>query len=204
MTMWQAAAKRAVDMAGSSIALLLLSPLMVLIAFAIRLDLSGSVLFRQQRLARGGVAFTLFKFRTMIVDAPDIRNDDGSTFNSPADTRVTRVGRILRRTSLDELPQLFNVLIGEMSLVGPRPDQVDQARFYSDAEWSRSVVKPGITGLAQISGRNALPWAQRTQIDLEYVGHQSLLMDLRILWQTIPYVLARQDIYINQVSEEVK
>jgi undecaprenyl phosphate N,N'-diacetylbacillosamine 1-phosphate transferase len=204
MTMWQAAAKRAVDMAGSSIALLLLSPLMVLIAFAIRLDLSGSVLFRQQRLARGGVAFTLFKFRTMIVDAPDIRNDDGSTFNSPADTRVTRVGRILRRTSLDELPQLFNVLIGEMSLVGPRPDQVDQARFYSDAEWSRSVVKPGITGLAQISGRNALPWAQRTQIDLEYVGHQSLLMDLRILWQTIPYVLASQDIYINQVSEEVK
>ena len=204
MTMWQAAAKRAVDMAGSSIALVLLSPLMVLIAFAIRLDLSGSVLFRQQRLARGGVAFTLFKFRTMIVDAPDIRNDDGSTFNSPADTRVTRVGRILRRTSLDELPQLFNVLIGEMSLVGPRPDQVDQARFYSDAEWSRSVVKPGITGLAQISGRNALPWAERTQIDLEYVGHQSLLMDLRILWQTIPYVLASQDIYINEVSEEVK
>jgi lipopolysaccharide/colanic/teichoic acid biosynthesis glycosyltransferase len=202
--MWQAAAKRAVDMAGSSIALVLLSPLMVLIAFAIRLDLSGSVLFRQQRLARGGVAFTLFKFRTMIVDAPDIRNDDGSTFNSPADTRVTRVGRILRRTSLDELPQLFNVLIGEMSLVGPRPDQVDQARFYSDAEWSRSVVKPGITGLAQISGRNALPWAERTQIDLEYVGHQSLLMDLRILWQTIPYVLASQDIYINEVSEEVK
>lgn len=204
MTRWQAAAKRAVDMAGSSIALVLLSPLMVLIAFAIRLDLSGSVLFRQQRLARGGVAFTLFKFRTMIVDAPDIRNDDGSTFNSPADTRVTRVGRILRRTSLDELPQLFNVLIGEMSLVGPRPDQVDQARFYSDAEWSRSVVKPGITGLAQISGRNALPWAERTQIDLEYVGHQSLLMDLRILWQTIPYVLASQDIYINEVSEEVK
>ena len=204
MTMWQAAAKRAVDMAGSSIALVLLSPLMVLIAFAIRLDLSGSVLFRQQRLARGGVAFTLFKFRTMIVDAPDIRNDDGSPFNSPADTRVTRVGRILRRTSLDELPQLFNVLIGEMSLVGPRPDQVDQARFYSDAEWSRSVVKPGITGLAQISGRNALPWAERTQIDLEYVGHQSLLMDLRILWQTIPYVLASQDIYINEVSEEVK
>jgi undecaprenyl phosphate N,N'-diacetylbacillosamine 1-phosphate transferase len=204
MTMWQAVAKRAIDMAGSSMALVLLSPLMVLIAFAIRLDLSGSALFRQQRLARGGVAFTLFKFRTMIVDAPDIRNDDGSTFNSPADARVTRVGRFLRRTSLDELPQLFNVLIGEMSLVGPRPDQVDQARFYSDAGWSRSVVKPGITGLAQISGRNALPWAERTQIDLEYVGHQSLLLDLRILWQTIPYVLASQDIYINEGSEEVK
>ena len=199
MTMWQAAAKRVIDMAVSSMALVLLSPLMALIAIAIRLDSPASVLFSQQRLARGGVAFTLYKFRTMIVDAPDIRNDDGSTFNSPADVRVTRVGRFLRRTSLDELPQLFNVLTGKMSLVGPRPDQVDQARFYSDAEWGRSVVKPGITGLAQISGRNAIPWAERTQIDLDYVGHQSLLLDLKILWQTIPYVLASQDIYINEV-----
>jgi lipopolysaccharide/colanic/teichoic acid biosynthesis glycosyltransferase len=176
---------------------------MALVAIAIYLDSSGSVLFRQERLARGAVAFTLYKFRTMIVDAPDIRNADGSTFNSPADARVTRVGRFLRRTSLDELPQLINVLTGQMSLVGPRPDQVDQARFYSDAEWGRSVVKPGITGLAQINGRNAIPWAERTQIDLEYVGQQSLLLDLRILWQTIPYVLASQDIYINQGSEDV-
>lgn len=204
MTMWQAAAKRAIDIAVSSMALVLLSPLIALIAIAIRLDSPASVLFRQQRLARGGVAFTLYKFRTMIVDAPDIRNDDGSTFNSPVDARVTRVGRFLRRTSLDELPQLFNVLTGQMSLVGPRPDQVDQARFYSDAERSRSVVKPGITGLAQINGRNAIPWAERTLIDLEYVGQQSLLADLRILWQTIPYVLASQDIYINEVSEDVR
>jgi undecaprenyl phosphate N,N'-diacetylbacillosamine 1-phosphate transferase len=203
MTMWHTAAKRAIDIAVSSIFLGLFSPLMALVALAIYLDSSGSVLFRQERLARGAVAFTLYKFRTMIVDAPDIRNDDGSTFNSPADARVTRVGRFLRRTSLDELPQLINVLTGQMSLVGPRPDQVDQARFYSDAEWGRSVVKPGITGLAQINGRNAIPWAQRTQIDLDYVGHQSLFLDLRILWQTIPYVLASQDIYINEVSEDV-
>jgi len=203
MTMWHTAAKRAIDIVVSSIFLGLFSPLMALVAIAIYLDSSGSVLFRQERLARGAVAFTLYKFRTMIVDAPDIRNDDGSTFNSPADARVTRVGRFLRRTSLDELPQLINVLTGQMSLVGPRPDQVDQARFYSDAEWGRSVVKPGITGLAQINGRNAIPWAERTQIDLDYVGHQSLFLDLRILWQTIPYVLASQDIYINEVSEDV-
>ncbi|HEY2973289.1 MAG TPA: sugar transferase [Pyrinomonadaceae bacterium] len=203
MTMWHTAAKRAIDIVVSSIFLGLFSPLMALVAIAIYLDSSGSVLFRQERLARGAVAFTLYKFRTMIVDAPDIRNADGSTFNSPADARVTRVGRFLRRTSLDELPQLINVLTGQMSLVGPRPDQVDQARFYSDAEWGRSVVKPGITGLAQINGRNAIPWAERTQIDLEYVGQQSLLLDLRILWQTIPYVLASQDIYINQGSEDV-
>ena len=203
MTMWHTAAKRAIDIVVSSIFLGLFSPLMALVAIAIYLDSSGSVLFRQERLARGAVAFTLYKFRTMIVDAPDIRNDDGSTFNSPADARVTRVGRFLRRTSLDELPQLINVLTGQMSLVGPRPDQVDQARFYSDAEWGRSVVKPGITGLAQINGRNAIPWAERTQIDLDYVGHQSLFLDLRILWQTIPYVLASQDIHINEVSEDV-
>jgi undecaprenyl phosphate N,N'-diacetylbacillosamine 1-phosphate transferase len=203
MTMWHTAAKRTLDIAVSSLLLGLFSPLMALVAIAIYLDSSGSVLFRQERLARGAVAFTLYKFRTMIVDAPDIRNDDGSTFNSPADARVTRVGRFLRRTSLDELPQLINVLTGQMSLVGPRPDQVDQARFYSDAEWGRSVVKPGITGLAQINGRNAIPWAERTQIDLDYVGHQSLLLDLRILWQTIPYVLAIQDIYIKEVSEDV-
>jgi undecaprenyl phosphate N,N'-diacetylbacillosamine 1-phosphate transferase len=204
MTTSQAVAKRTLDMAVSSFALVLLSPLMALIAIAIRLDSSGSVLFRQQRLARAGAAFTLYKFRTMIVDAPDIRNDDGSTFNSPADVRVTRVGRMLRRASLDELPQLFNVLTGSMSLVGPRPDQVDQARFYGDAEWGRSVVKPGITGLAQISGRNAIRWAERTQIDLEYVSRQSLLLDLRILRLTIPYVLASQDIYINEVSEDLR
>lgn len=204
MTMWQAPAKRAIDTAASLTAIFLLSPVMALIAIAVRLDSSGSVLFRQQRLARGGVAFTLYKFRTMVKNAPDIRNDDGSTFNSPADARVTRVGRFLRRTSLDELPQLFNVLTGDMSLVGPRPDQVDQARFYSDAEWGRSVVKPGITGLAQINGRNAISWAERTQIDLEYVVHQSLLLDLRILWQTIPYVLMSQNVYINRVSEDVR
>jgi undecaprenyl phosphate N,N'-diacetylbacillosamine 1-phosphate transferase len=204
MTTWQAAAKRAIDIAGSSAALGLLCPLMTLIAVALRLHSPGSVLFRQQRLARGGIAFRLYKFRTMIVDAPDIRNEDGSSFNSPVDARVTRVGRFLRRTSLDELPQLFNVLVGEMSLVGPRPDQVDQARFYTDAEWGRSAVKPGITGLAQINGRNAIRWAERTQIDLEYVRNQSLLLDLRILWQTIPYVLASQDIYINEVSEDVR
>ena len=204
MTVWQQAAKRLIDIALSGVALVLLSPLFVLVAIAIRFDSSGSVVFRQRRLGRNGEPFTLYKFRTMIVNAPDIRNQDGSTFNSPGDARVTRVGNVLRRTSLDELPQLFNVLTGAMSLVGPRPDQVDQARFYGDAEWRRSVVKPGITGLAQINGRNAIPWLKRTRIDLEYVSRQSSLLDLRILWQTVPYVLRSSDIYINQVSGDVR
>jgi undecaprenyl phosphate N,N'-diacetylbacillosamine 1-phosphate transferase len=204
MTAWQEAAKRAIDIAGSLMALALLSPLFALIAIAIRLESSGPALFRQRRLGGGRSPFTLFKFRTMIVDAPDIRNQDGSTFNSASDARVTRVGRILRRTSLDELPQLFNVFAGAMSLVGPRPDLVDQSRFYGHDEWLRLVVKPGITGLAQINGRNSLSWAARTEMDLEYVARQSLLLDFRILLQTIPYVLGSRDIYVNQVSEDVR
>lgn len=203
-TIWQSAAKRLTDIAASSFMLVVLSPLLALIAIAIRLDSNGGVMFRQKRLGRGGSTFTLYKFRTMIENAPDLRNADGSTFNSPHDSRVTRVGRFLRRTSLDELPQLFNVLSGTMSLVGPRPDQVDQARFYSRADWLRTVVKPGITGLAQVSGRNAITWAARKQVDLEYVARQSLLLDLKILWQTIPYVIGSRDIFISQISETVR
>jgi lipopolysaccharide/colanic/teichoic acid biosynthesis glycosyltransferase len=198
------AIKRTADIAGSLVALVFLSPLLLLIAIAIRLDSTGSVWFRQERLGRNGVPFTLLKFRTMIVDAPDYRNADGSTFNSANDARVTRVGRFLRRTSLDELPQLFNVLDGAMSLVGPRPDQVDQARFYSGDEWRRNLVKPGITGLAQISGRNAISWTARKRVDLDYVARQTLLLDLKIAARTIPYVLGRRDVYVSQRSETVR
>jgi len=204
MTIWQQTVKRAIDLAFSIIALVLLSPLLILIAIIIRLEGCGPIFFHQERLGHGARTFTLYKFRTMIENAPDLRNSDGSTFNSPRDPRVTRVGRILRRTSLDELPQLFNVLNGTMSLVGPRPDQMDQARFYSGEEWRRTVVKPGITGLAQINGRNAIDWAARKQVDLEYVARQSLLLDLNILWRTIPYVIGSRDIYINKVSETVR
>ena len=140
MTMPQDAAKRCFDVLVSATALIFVSPLLLLIAIAIRLDSGGAVIFRQARLGRFNVPFTLFKFRTMIENAPDYRNADGSSFNAANDPRVTRLGNFLRRTSLDELPQLFNVLSGEMSLVGPRPDQVDQARFYSGEEWRRTLV----------------------------------------------------------------
>jgi len=204
MTLSQDAAKRVIDVAVSATALVLVSPLLLLIAIAIRFDSRGPVLFQQARLGRFSVGFTLFKFRTMIENAPDYRNADGSSFNSAGDARVTRLGHFLRRTSLDELPQLFNILAGEMSLVGPRPDQVDQAKYYAGEEWRRTLVKPGITGLAQISGRNSISWAQRKEIDLEYVSRQSLLLDLKILSRTIPYVLGGRDVFISQVSESVR
>lgn len=204
MTLLQDSLKRLFDIFVSAIALVVLSPVFVAIAIAIKFDSEGSVWFRQERLCRGAEEFTLYKFRTMVENAPDFRNSDGSTFNSPNDTRVTRVGRFLRKTSLDELPQLFNILIGSMSLVGPRPDQVDQEQYYVGNEWQRNLVKPGITGLAQINGRNAISWADRKQMDLEYVNRQSLILDLQILIKTIPYVLGSRDVYITQASEEAK
>ncbi|HEX5430691.1 MAG TPA: sugar transferase, partial [Bryobacteraceae bacterium] len=152
-------------------------------------------------LGRGGRAFTLYKFRSMYLNAPDWRNPDGSCISAGDDPRVTPLGRFLRRTSLDELPQLFNVLKGDMSLVGPRPDQADQLRFYTEAERRKLWVRPGLTGLAQLSGRNSIPWNRRKELDLEYVDRQSFLLDLKILVKTIPYVLKRRDI-ATQASAE--
>jgi lipopolysaccharide/colanic/teichoic acid biosynthesis glycosyltransferase len=202
MTSWEAVVKRGLDIVVSLGALLLLSPFLLLIALAVRLTSSGPSLFRQQRLGKDGVPFTIHKFRSMVVDAPDIRNPDGSAYNAPDDPRVTRVGRLLRKTSLDELPQLINVLKGEMSLVGPRPDQVDQLQYYTPQERHKLRVKPGVTGLAQINGRNNIPWEQRKQLDLEYVERRSLSFDLHILLLTVPYVLARRDVFGSRDSLE--
>lgn len=202
MSYLEQAIKRGFDIVASATGLLVFSPLFIFIIVVIFRDSDGPPLFLQKRLGRRGRAFNAYKFRTMIVNAPDIRNDDGSTFNAEDDPRVTKVGKLLRRTSLDELPQLLNVLAGSMSLVGPRPDQIDQIKFYTEAEKRRLDVKPGITGLAQINGRNSISWEQRKQLDLEYVSQQSLALDLRILLQTIPYVLCRRDVYMARTSEK--
>lgn len=197
----QSALKRVIDVCVSLLALAITSPIYLIIVIAVRLDSKGPAIFRQRRMGKRGRPFNCYKFRTMCVGAPDIRNADGSTFNSEGDPRVTRVGAFLRKTSLDELPQLINVLVGEMSLVGPRPDQVDQIKFYSPRDMLRLFVKPGITGLAQINGRNSIPWDERKRLDLEYIERQSLALDLRILVQTIPYVLVRRDVFVEQVEQ---
>jgi len=167
---------------------------MALIVLAVRLSSPGPVLFRQWRLGLNERPFQLLKFRTMIHNAPDLRNPDGSAYIGADDPRVTPLGHFLRATSLDELPQLINVLRGEMSLVGPRPDQLDQLRFYTDREKEKLKVRPGLTGLAQISGRNRISWEQRKALDVEYVKRKSFWLDLCILARTIPYVVLRKDI----------
>lgn len=186
---------RILDLLLSAIALAILSPVMIACAIAVRVSSPGPVLFRQARMGRGGRPFGFLKFRSMYVNAPDLRNADGSAVCGTADPRVTPVGRFLRETSLDELPQLINVLLGDMALVGPRPDQVDQIRFYTETEKRKLLVKPGITGLAQISGRNEITWEQRKALDVEYVERRSFALDLSLLLRTVPYVLARRGIH---------
>jgi len=174
--------KRALDYSVAAVGLAVAAPAMVLIAVAIKFDSEGSVLYTQERLGRDGRTFHLLKFRTMR-DAPIRYNADGSTRIDPSDDRVTRVGRCLRG-ALDELPQLINILFGEMSLVGPRPDMVSQRVLYAEAEERKLDVLPGLTSLAVVHGRNNVPWKERIAIDLKYIDRWTLWLDLRIVMQT--------------------
>ena len=173
--------KRALDLAGASLTLLLASPLLFLAALAISLDDRGPVLYRQRRVGRDGKEFDLLKLRTMVVGAE--AQGAGWAVNE-GDPRITRAGRVLRRLSLDELPQLWNVVRGEMSLVGPRPTLAYQVERYTPRQRRRLEVKPGITGWAQVQGRARVPWDDRIEFDVWYVEHRSLWLDLRILART--------------------
>jgi len=174
--------KRAFDLLLSGAALLLLLPLLLLTALAVWVDSGRPVLYRQTRVGRGGREFRMLKFRSMVVEADRI----GPHSTAVGDPRITRVGRFIRRTSLDELPQLLNVLRGDMSLVGPRPDVPTQRIEYTDAQWlERHRVRPGITGLAQALYRSDAQGSQRLDADLRYVREASLWLDLKIFWWTL-------------------
>lgn len=194
--------KRLVDVLGAGTGLLVLAPVFAAIALAIRLDDGGPVFFRQARVGRGGAEFPILKFRTMCVDAEarmaalHAQNDGaGPLFKMREDPRVTRVGSFLRRASLDELPQLWNVLVGSMSLVGPRPALPREVALYEDFADRRLLVTPGITGLWQVSGRSDLDWAEGVRLDLHYVENWSFVHDLVILARTIPSVLRSRGAY---------
>ena len=188
----QLAVKRMLDVTVSLLGLLLLSPLFVLIGVAVRFDSRGSVFFKLRVAGRKGRPFDQWKFRTMVRDARQKGHPYETTVDDP---RITRVGRFLRRWSLDELPQLWNILRGKMSLVGPRPTFVEVTERYSSTEARRLAMRPGLTGWAQIHGRNALPWPKRVELDLEYVEHYSLGMDFKILLNTIPALFREEGLY---------
>ncbi|PZE86209.1 sugar transferase [Curtobacterium sp. MCBD17_032] len=194
--------KRLFDVVGAVSGLLVLAPVAAVIALAILVDDGGPVLFRQQRVGRGGRPFTIVKFRTMCVDAERrmadlaaLNEGAGPLFKMRADPRVTRVGAVLRRTSLDELPQLWNVLTGSMSMVGPRPALPSEVATYADFAERRLLVAPGITGLWQVSGRSDLDWAEGVRLDLHYVENWSFLHDVVILARTVPSVLRSRGAY---------
>ncbi|MBO2460077.1 sugar transferase [Actinomadura violacea] len=183
--------KGLVDRTLSLTGLLLLSPLLLVVAFLIKVTSAGPVMFRQVRVGRGGREFTVLKFRTMVQDAEARKNalmehneNDGVLFKIREDPRITKVGRWLRRYSLDELPQLFNVVRGDMSLVGPRPPLPEEVAQYGGDVYRRLVVKPGLTGLWQVSGRSDLTWDESVRLDLRYVDNWSLALDLQIMWKT--------------------
>ncbi len=194
--------KRAVDVALAALGLLVLSPLLAALAVAVKLDSRGPVFFRQERHGRGGSIFRMVKFRTMRVGAEaerlalaPLNEVGGALFKIKDDPRITRVGGALRRRSLDELPQLWNVLRGEMSLVGPRPFVVHESSRITGWASRRLDITPGITGLWQVSGRNDLPFDEMVKLDYIYVTNWSLWWDLKILAQTIPVVLSRRGAY---------
>src|SRR6476646_9346898 len=173
--------QRAVDVALAGGALVLASPILGVAAAVVKLGDGGPVLFRQTRVGKDGVDFELLKLRTMVVDAE--RQGAGYAV-AKGDARITRAGRVLRRLSLDELPQLWNVVRGDMSVIGPRPTLRYQVEQYDERQLHRLEVKPGITGWAQIHGRAALPWEDRIELDVWYVEHRSPLVDLQILLRT--------------------
>jgi lipopolysaccharide/colanic/teichoic acid biosynthesis glycosyltransferase len=185
-------AKRALDVVIAGVGSALSAPLVALVALAIRAESPGSPIYRQTRVGKDGATFEIYKLRTMM---------HGAEFTGAGlaiqrgDTRITRVGHVLRRLSLDELPNLWNVLHGEMSIVGPRPTIPVQVAQYTERQRGRLAVKPGITGWAQVNGRAALPWPERIELDLWYVEHQSLALDLKILSMTTRAVLTGQGLY---------
>ncbi|ANY22495.1 sugar transferase [Gordonia terrae] len=194
--------KQTFDKVLTVVALVLLSPLLALCALAVKLDSRGPVFYRAERIGTDNTPFAMWKFRSMVVDADTMRaglavRDDGNgvLFKLHADPRVTRVGRIIRRYSLDELPQLFNVLGGTMSLVGPRPPLREEVESYDPVVRRRMLVRPGMTGLWQISGRSDLSWEDSVRLDLSYVENWSLTTDLVILWRTASAVLSRRGAY---------
>ncbi|MGG4197533.1 sugar transferase [Peribacillus frigoritolerans] len=180
--------KRAMDLILSLIAIVILSPILLVVALLVRVKLGSPVLFKQKRPGLNGNIFMMYKFRTMT----DERDEHGELL--PDNVRLTRFGRILRSTSLDELPELFNILRGDMSIVGPRPLLVQYLPIYNDHQKRRHEVRPGLSGLAQVNGRNAISWENKFDLDVEYVDNVSFIGDWKIIFLTIKKVFVREGI----------
>ncbi|MFB5760242.1 sugar transferase [Paenibacillus medicaginis] len=195
--------KRTMDILGALFGIVILLPVLVLVALLIKLeDPKGPVLFKQQRVGRNGKPFNMYKFRSMVANAEELleqlldKNEvNGNMFKMKEDPRITAIGKLIRKTSLDELPQLFNVLKGEMSLVGPRPPLPREVQKYTAYHWKRLEITPGCTGLWQVSGRNSVGFEEMVELDLEYIRRRSLLYDVKIIFKTVWILIRPNDAY---------
>ncbi|UCZ52955.1 sugar transferase [Bacillus shivajii] len=194
--------KRTIDILGSLIGVIIISPILIIIALSIKLTSKGPVFFKQKRIGKNGTVFKILKFRTMVVNAEQIGS--GLFVKTENDNRITKIGKLLRATSLDELPQLWNVVIGDMSLVGPRPPVPHHPykyADYSDFQRKRFEMKPGMTGLTQVTVRNSVSWDERIPVDVEYVEKFNIWLDIKILFKTIQKLFKRESIYTHNNSK---
>ncbi len=192
--------KRIIDILMSVLSLIVLSPVFIIIAIAIKLDSSGPIVYSQTRVGKNGKHFKMFKFRSMIINAEEMLTElkpmnemDGPMFKIKEDPRITRIGRFIRRTSIDELPQLINILRGEMSIVGPRPSLPSEVKEFESWMMERFVVKPGLTCFWQVSGRNNIPFHKWMELDIKYVKERNLWLDVKLVFKTIKVVIKGDD-----------
>lgn len=193
--MYQKYIKRVLDLFLSILALPVFLILFIIIGPVIYLEDKGPIFYNATRLGKDGKQFVMYKFRSMKENAPDLRNQDGSTFNAEDDPRLTKIGKFIRKTSIDETPQLLNVIKGDMSLMGPRPDLPGQLDLYEAHEERKLHVRPGLTGLNQAYYRNTIPWKERIKNDIYYVDNISLQMDIKIVLKTIVIILQRDKVF---------
>lgn len=192
--------KRLIDFFGSLIGSIIISPILIIIALLIKLTSKGPVFFKQERLGKDGKTFKILKFRTMVVNAEKI--GDGLSVKSENDNRITKIGKLLRATSLDELPQLFNVILGQMSLVGPRPPVTyfpyDGYDNYPEWAKKRFTMRPGVTGLTQVTVRNSVSWDERIKVDNKYIESFNVWFDIKILFRTLGRIFKSENIYMDK------
>lgn len=191
--------KQLIDKIFSGLGLLLMLPVMAAISIAIKLSDEGPVFFTQNRLGKDGKVFRIIKFRSMVVDADKYLNEKGESSND----RITPIGRFLRKTSLDEIPQLLNIVKGEMSIIGPRPTLTSHWDRYTEKQKGRFAMRPGVTGWAQVCGRNNIPWSRRIELDIEYINNYSFWFDVKIFFKTLKVVFTGSDISIDRNASVV-
>ena len=193
-------AKRALDVAVGLAALPVVGAVTAVCGLAVKLEDGGPAFYNAPRVGLGGAEFTMYKLRSMKVNAPDLVMEDGSTYNGADDPRMTKIGAFMRKTSLDEIPQFLNVLKGDMSVVGPRPDLRRETELYQGEEPLKLTVKPGVTGYAAVYGRNSLPWHDRLALDVLYVRNISLALDAKVFARTFTAVFNQEGIYVEQTE----